>query len=84
MALPRSLGKGSGKKGSGEVRGQDFKGIVTLIRRQFLYANIGGLDLQILFNKCTGNSVEFKYLDPGVTIYLGLSLISPGGNLSRS
>ena len=42
MALPRSLGKGSGKKGSGEVQGQDFSGIVTVIRRVFVYANIGG------------------------------------------
>ena len=40
--------------------------------------------LEVLFNKCTGNSDEFKYLDPGVTILYGLSLISPGGNLSRS
>ena len=67
-----------------EVRGQDFKGNVTLIRRLLVYANIGGLDLNRLFNKSTGNSLEFKYLDAGVTIYLGLSLISPGGNLSRS
>ena len=42
MALLRSLGKGSGKKGSGEVQGQDFSGIVTMIRRVFVYANIGG------------------------------------------
>ena len=49
-----------------------------------MYANIGGLDLQRLFNKSTGNSLEFKYLDAGVPILSGPSLISPGAILSCS
>ena len=73
-----SLGKGSGKKGSGEVRGQDFRGIVTHIRRLCLYANIGGPDLEniILINVPALFGVLI-FGSRGDKSY-GLSLISPG------
>ena len=45
-ALSRSLLQGFREEGSEEVRGQDFRGIVTQIRRLCLYANIGGPDLE--------------------------------------
>ena len=76
--------KASWKREWRKTEAKVFKGNVTLIRWLPVYANIGGPDLQRLFNKSTGNSVEFKYLDPGVTILIGLSLISPGCNLSCS
>ena len=42
------------------------------------------LNLEILFNKCTGNSVEFKYLDPGVTILSGQGPLWPGNLVDKA
>ena len=59
MTLSRSLGKGSGKKGSGEVQGQDFSGVVTEIRWVFVYANIGGPEYYLINVPATQMSLLF-------------------------
>ena len=66
MSLPRSLFKGSGKKGGGEVQGQGFSVIVTVGRRVFVSLHIGGPEPGefILINvPATQNELLFE---PGV------------------